>query len=140
MSNREMFKAVFNSDYDKIDELLGMGVDINSIDDRMRTPLLVAIGNNNIEMIRYLLVHDATPNPDSKLVYTLPLNLAIDVAVEVCKNNTDALEDSTEVIELLLAYGADINVKDRDDESAYDFAKGYHLPAHSLFEKLKTTR
>lgn len=68
MSNREMFKAVFNSDYDKINELLGMGVDINSIDDRMKTPLLVAIGNNNIEMIRYLLDHDATPNPDSMLV------------------------------------------------------------------------
>jgi ankyrin repeat protein len=43
------------------------------------------------------------------------------------------------IIELLLAFGADIDTKDCDGKSAYDDAYEYHYPAQLLFEKIKNS-
>lgn len=102
----------------------------------MDSPLLIAISNSNYKSVEFLLENGANPNPNPDKVYTLPLNLTIDTAVETTKNNIDEVEDSTDIIKPLLEFGAKFNIKDREGESAYEFAKGYHIPAQKLFEAM----
>jgi len=108
-------------------------IDLNYLDSNGDSPLLIAIETGNLEMIELLLIKGASPNFCG---YTLPLNAAIDIAVASTKSANTVLEDSTEIIELLLKYGADINQKDNAGESAIDFAKDYHISAQKLFEKI----
>lgn len=137
MKNEELLNQVFESNLDKIKELLNEGANINYIDKNMDSPLLIAISNNNYDLVKFLLENGANPNPDPDKVYTLPLNLAIDTSVEVTKNNIDVKEDSIDIIKLLLEFGANFNIKDKDGENAYEFAKGYHIPAQHLFDQIK---
>ncbi len=136
MKNEELLEQIYESNLNRIKELLGEGADINYIDKNMDSPLLMAISNNNYTLVKFLLENGANPNPDPDKVYTLPLNLAIDVAVETTKNNINETKDSTDIIKLLLEFGANLNIKDRDGKNAYEFAKGYHIPAQKLFESV----
>lgn len=79
MKNEELLEQIYESNLNRIKELLGEGVDINNI------------------------------------------------------NET---KDSNDIIKLLLEFGANLNIKDRDGENAYEFAKGYHIPAQKLFESV----
>ncbi len=69
-------------------------------------------------------------------VYTLPLNLTVDVSFETSKNDSGAKTGSLEMIELLLDFGAEIKNADKDGENAYEFVKDYHLQAQKLFEDM----
>ena len=103
---------------------------MNYVDDKQNSPLLIAVETNNLELIILLLENGANPNMEE--TYTN----AIDIAVEATKNDDTVLEDSTEIIELLLKYGDDMNQKDIRGKSAVDFAKYYHKPAQRLFEQI----
>ncbi len=134
--NEKLIDAVYDENLNEAIELLNQGADINYVNDMGITPLTCAIRINNASMTKFVLEKCGNPNPDSQQVYPLPLHEAIDTSVQATNYNASIPDDSTEIIELLLKYGADIFLKDRDGESAYDFAKGYHEPAFQLFQKV----
>ena len=87
----------------------------------------------NVKLISFLLAHGANPNPDPAQVYVLPLNLAVDVAVQAVLNEeVDAL--SNETIDLLLHHGADFTVRDQSGKNALEMAANYNSAARQLFE------
>lgn len=141
--NEQLLDAIAAEDGPTALQLLQIGADPNYVSKFKQTPLEIAIDNNSLEMAELLLQNGSDPN--SLKGNALPLIVAIDAAVETTKNNDEVLEDSTEMIELLLKYGADILKKGfPDDRNAYDFAKGsghsYHLPAQRLFEQILNSR
>jgi ankyrin repeat protein len=118
-----------------VKELLKNGIDVNFIETELKTtPLLIAVNNFYLDMARLLLQNGANPNPDPKTVYTLPLNEAVDSAVQMALYDESIENYPLEMIELLLAYDAHILIKDKDGYSAYDFAIDYHPAAKRLFD------
>lgn len=102
------------------------------------TPLTLAVGTAEEEVIEYLLLRKADPNfADNQ---TLPLLVAIERSVEIDKNTEDGDEHPLAIIELLLRYGADFTKKDPTGESAYDFARRVRHPAEDLFKRLLQER
>lgn len=98
------------------------------------TPLTLAVGTAEEEVIEYLLLRKANPNFEDN--NTLPLLVAIERSVETDKNTEEGDEYPLAIVELLLRYGADFTKKDPTGESAYDFACKVHHPAQELFERL----
>lgn len=141
--NEQLLDAIAAEDGSAALRLLKIGADPEYLSNYKQTPLEIAIDNNSLEMAELLLQNGSDPN--SQKGNALPLITAIDAAVETTKNNDDVLEDNTEMIELLLKYGADILKQDfPDGRTPYDFAKGsaggYHLPAQRLFEQILKNR
>jgi|GEM_PF-2304271 len=102
--------------------------------------LLLAIEVSDVQMIEFLLEAGANPNPEPDKVWALPLGLAVDYAVEIMKNNSAMIEEPTEIIRLLLDYGADILTQDNNGFSAYDYAYGtlghYNCTAQRIFDEI----
>jgi len=103
------------------------------------TPLTLAVGTAEEEVIEYLLLHGADPNFASK--QTLPLLTAIERSVETDKYWSDAGDATGEeapllIVELLLNYGANCLKKDPRGESAYEFALKEKHPSWRIFERL----
>lgn len=132
--NDRLIRAVMEEDLPSIKQLLAQSADVEYVNKNQNTPLLVAVNNDIISAAEVLLQHGADPN--SKKGHNLPLQLAIEVAVDMSLGYDDVESDSTEMVELLLAYGADIlQVDPNDGKNAYEFAKDYHTPAQRLFEQ-----
>ncbi len=75
MHPTDLFNAVSESDFPKIKELMDQGADVNAVDtELMETPLLVAIGNNNVATAKLLLENGANANPD----HTTSLHIAFE--------------------------------------------------------------
>jgi ankyrin repeat protein len=127
----KLLSEIFAEDIEAVKNLLELGVNVNYTDTKGETPLLVAIETQNYDLVQLLLEHKADPNLPSRIPV---LHAAIDTAVEATKNNDKIDEDSTRIIELLLNYGADTKSTDRCGISAYEFAKGYHLPAEKILK------
>jgi len=108
---------------------------LNSVNDKMNTPLLAAIDVGNVVFIRFLLEKGANPNYLVEGI-NLPLIYAIEIAVEEEDYSDDIDEPKIDIIELLIEYGADIMKKDDLGRSPYEFAKNYHVAARKLFEKI----
>lgn len=70
MKNEELLEQIYESNLNRIKELLGERADINYIDKNMDSPLLMAISNNNYTLVKFLLENGANPNPDPDKVYT----------------------------------------------------------------------
>jgi ankyrin repeat protein len=135
--NEKLIQTVSQNNMEDTKELLKKGADVNFIEiETKTTPLLIAVSNFYLDMAKLLLENGANPNPDSNSVYTLPLNEAIDSAVQMMLYDESMEKYPTEMIELLLNYKADILMKDKDGHSAYDFAKDYHPEACKLFEDI----
>lgn len=92
--NEDLYHAVLIGDIKRAKECLANGGDPNYIE-MIRTLLVVAVINDNLEMARLLLDHGANPNLKSKDGLT-PLMEA----------------HSRELVKLLAEYGADPNVTD----------------------------
>ena len=113
---------------------------LNFISVPTSSPLTLAVGTAEEEVIEYLLLRGADPNfADAQ---TLPLIAAIERSVEADKYWADngleegGRENPMAIIELLLLYGADFTKKDPSGESAYEFAIKVHHPSTRLFESL----
>lgn len=136
----DLAKLIFEEKFNDAKKwIIENNADLNSVNDQMNTPLLAAIDADDIKFVRFLLEKGANPNYLEEGV-NLPLNYAIEISVEAEDYLSDINEVETEVIELLLEYGANIKKKDNFGRSPYDFAKNYHVPARKLFEKLSTKK
>ena len=132
--NEQLLNAVFDEDIDLVKQSIQDGADVNYISTKEDTPLLIAIDTMNIDLIHLLLAQGANPNPDPQAVYVLPLNAAVDVAVQAVLND-EAETISNEVVELLVRYGANHTVKDKSGKNALELSANYNSAAKRFFEK-----
>jgi ankyrin repeat protein len=108
--------AAREGDVESARRLLDAGADVNQATENGRTPLLTAVNNRNYKMAEFLLAQGADPNLANKGGWT-PLYLATDNRnieggdYPVPKPDMDHLD----IIKLLLAKGANPNIKVKDD-------------------------
>jgi len=53
--NCELLRASYDGDLEKVQKCLNNGADVNTTDDRNRTPVLIAVLNDNIDIVKYLM-------------------------------------------------------------------------------------
>jgi ankyrin repeat protein len=132
--DKQLYEALFKEDTEAVNQCLVQGADVNYISNQEDTPLLIAVDTMNIDLIKLLLERGANPNPDPQAVHTLPLNAAVDVAVQAVLNE-EAETVSNEAVELLVRYKADPTVKDKSGRSAEELSTNYNGVAKRFFEE-----
>ena len=105
-----MMLAAFNGHSEIVRYLLGKGADVNHCDNNKRTALIYASSGPAIETVNILLEAGAEINIADNVEGFTAIMFA-------------AAEGQLEVFKSLLAAGADITIKDKDGETARDFAK-----------------
>ncbi len=138
----EFLDAAFLGNVATVQKALGAGVDVNSVDEERRTPLMLAAFNGHTPVVELLLKAGALPNERDAAGRT-PLMFAatgdnaatvavlLDAGAEV--NAVDAEEKFTalmhaaaegqaKVVEVLLERKADPDLRDVDGDTAKDFA------------------
>lgn len=133
--NQQLLDAITNEDSALVQACLRAGADVNHLSAAGISPLLVAVDTMNVGLVETLLQHGANPNPDPQQVYALPLNVAVDVAIQAVLNGHMALI-SNETVALLVQHGADYTVKDRSGKSAVETAVNYNSAAENFFMRL----
>ena len=58
----DLINSVWHSDTKSVDHLLELGMDVNRRDGSGLTPLIVAVENNDLNMVKHLLAKGADPN------------------------------------------------------------------------------
>lgn len=91
-----------------VELLLLRGADVDGSDDRMVTPLMIAVFYGHKETVACLLKHGADPNKQSECGYT---------CLHFCKH--------TNIAELLLNAGADYTLTNINKVTAKDHARDY---------------
>lgn len=136
--DEQLLHAVADENLEAVKQLVQEGAAVNYFTATADSPLLVAVDTMNAALVRFLLDHGANPNPDPQKGYALPLNLAVDVAVQAFLNQeTEAI--SNEMVELLVQYGADYTRKDSNGRNAAETALNYNSSAGTYFKSLPIT-
>ena len=136
--NEQLLLAVADENLEAATELVQQGADVNYISPGLDAPLLVAVDTMNAELVEFLLDQGATPNPDPQRVYALPLNVAVDVAVQAVLTE-EAATVSNELVVLLVQRGADYTQRDKSGKSAAELAVNYNSTARLFFESLSAS-
>ena len=137
-----LWKAVLEENFELVRKILRDNPKINLelTNKNKNNALLLAIEVSDAQIIEILLKAGANPNPEPDKVWALPLGLAVDNAVEIMKNNSTVKEEPTEIIQLLLDYGADILARNNNGFNAYDYAYGtfghYNYTAQKIFDEI----
>ncbi|MDP1525299.1 MAG: ankyrin repeat domain-containing protein [Rhodocyclaceae bacterium] len=131
---------------DKVVDLLRRGMDVNTTDPQGNSLLMIAARGNNIELARFLLDNRANPQRKNRYGDTALMLAALQGHTEIVRLMVErkidpnhggwnplhyaAFEGRAEIISLLLAGGADINLKAPNGQSALMLAaKRGHLEA-----------
>ena len=94
--------ACFDEDMGLVKGCIKLGADINGrVNPARYSPLFVAVGSMDYDIIRYLLEQGADANHGGKALWSPP-HEAIDI-------EADSTHYGLASIELLIAYGADVN-------------------------------
>ena len=160
-ADSEVFKTLVLGDIDEIIQLLESGVDVNMKDSKGMTPLMWASFYCDYDVVELLLDYDADidakdeeEGKTSLMWAAYPfrdLSMQISVMVLLLRNHADinavdnkgrtALIQSIvsrhnhKIQQILLAYGADVNIKDNFNHNAMDYAIEYK--DEELFNLLK---
>lgn len=143
MEDNQFFEAALNGDVNTVTRGLSEGQSPNKADPEARTPLMLAAFNGHEETVCKLLAAGAKVNRVDQLGRTALMFAStgpfpgtvthlLDSGAEV--NLADrgegwtplmwaAAEGNTEVVKVLLRAGADKHMKDKDSDTAFDFAK-----------------
>ena len=73
----DIYKAVLNGNIDRVNELIDAGVDVNRVNEILRTPLEIAIRNNKTEVALALIEAGADVNKSLSISGIAPLHEAI---------------------------------------------------------------
>jgi ankyrin repeat protein len=109
----ELTSAIMNDDTEKALKIIAEGTDVNGVDDVGSTPLLLASSYDNYPVMEALLLAGADPN--------------FVLESEECKDFNDGTTNLMRVSRketclLLLNYGADVNAKNNQGETALTIA------------------
>lgn len=125
-NQNQFIDAIVNGDLNRTKELIELGANPNERDWRGWTPLLCAVENEHLEIIKLLLVKGAEINVSSDMGYS-PLHMAVDIAIdETIQSGGKQGDEPTGNILYLINAGADLNAKDRDGQTPLDWAKKYN--------------
>jgi ankyrin repeat protein len=156
VSKQKYFQAALKGDYSTVNKAIETGTDVNATNQNGSTALMLAGFNGHTRIVEYLLqkgadVNIKDGNKRTALIYAASGNNAetverlIEAGAEL--DHTDkaehftalmfaASEGQTEVVKILLNAGADKTIKDKDGETALDFARnnGHSKTAELLAE------
>lgn len=120
--------ASYNGHSQIVQYLLENEANANATDNQGRTPLAFAASGSFPETVKNLLENGADPNRVEQTEQWTPLMWA-------------AAEGNEQVVRILLDHGADPTLKDKDDETAWDFAttNGYDKIS-KLLKRAKNSR
>ena len=123
MNIQNIITLIFDEKFAEVKEYITANKpNLNIVSEKGNTPLLCAIDTNNTEIVEFLLRNGAAPNFTNRKV-NLPLIQAIEIAVETEDYNDNVSEISTDIIQKLVNYGAKIDLKDKNGDTPYSFAK-----------------
>lgn len=145
--------AALNGNSDKVKKFIAGGLAVDTTDENGSTAMMLAAHNGHTEIVKYLLgkranVNHQDSNNRTALMYassgpaneTVKLLLEAGAEINVTGNIEGftaimfaAAEGQTEVFKTLIDAGADIYIKDKDGETARDFASNN---CHSAIVKL----
>ncbi|MCF8380138.1 MAG: ankyrin repeat domain-containing protein [Bacteroidales bacterium] len=107
-----LLQTIRDNDFTAAKALIASGADVNQEDELTNlTPILLAMGKNNIDMVKILIKSGADINKQDKRSGYTPLMMAF--------NN-----HNNEMAKLLLDAGADVNIKANDGTTAIILAAG----------------
>jgi ankyrin repeat protein len=107
--NTPLHAAVKMGSIQAVQALLGLGADVDPVNDERETPLHKAIKRGSEMKVKLLLEHKANPNAVNKRGDS-PLHLAV--------------SENSELVEILLSAGAEVNVPDKDGKTPLDLVRG----------------
>jgi len=124
--------AAGRSDLSAVTSLLAKGTDINARDNSGQTALMIASSNGDKEIVQLLLAKGADVNlrTTAQIVTAMKLGAGFGGTAEIYSIGTSALNFAathghTEIVQLLIAKGADVNAKDEDGFTALMNASAY---------------
>lgn len=138
-----LFTLIAQEDNDAVKKSILSGFDVNSKDKNYRTALHIAVENENLELVRFLIERGAkvnaknkdnlTPimmleesfgNDDKNILEILRLLISKDADVNLQNGSKETLlmwacfDEDIEAVKILLAAGANPNLKDEDGKTA----------------------
>jgi ankyrin repeat protein len=125
-----LVKAAETNNLEDMSRLIAAGADVNGVEQKHHwTPLLIAISNNNIEAVHYLLQNGVDVNFGSDLDET-PLMYAIPFYANSYQVETKGF--SIELIKLLLEYNPDLTFLSYRNDTVIDIAHYYLGNQHQV--------
>lgn len=113
----ELNTAIAIGDYNSVNELLENNLDLNSTDTMGYFPIMVAVNNGNVDILKKLLAHGASPNAIDKKDGYSPLMKAL---------IKKYLPNRLLIVKLLLQNGVDVNIMGKRGYTALYLAKVFH--------------
>jgi ankyrin repeat protein len=136
-----IFTAARNNNTQLLNELLLKNTDINSVEDRGSTALIIACYNDNFEAAKMLLEKGANPNIQDKMGNTALMGVCFKRLCKMAKllleykvaidqqnfNRANALIfaatfGAEDILKILLENGADPSIRDNYNKTALDYA------------------
>lgn len=118
-------KAISEGKLAKVKEVIQAGVSPDGENPEAWTPLMVAVENEQLEIIDFLLGAGANINKPDQFGQT-PLHIAVDLSIDtVIQTNGNQGEENTEIISYLIEKGANLNAKENRGKTPLDIAKSY---------------
>lgn len=134
-SEADMFSMlVFSGKNEEVKAMINSGIDLNQSGSYCLPFLISAVEGEQPQTLELLLKNGADPNIRSELDGFTALHWAVDAAIDgMIQTNTKLPSPkSIECIDILLKYGADVNIKDDRGETALDVALNYTVSKEVL--------
>ncbi len=133
---KDLNSYILKSNFEKVYELIQEeGVDINEKNGADVKPIIAAINSDNPEMLSYIIAKGAEVNIDNGLPLYETIDYCIDAMIQDKRN--EPYPEHLEMIKILLATGAQLDLKNERKERAIDLIVQYAYSEKS-FNRLKS--
>lgn len=110
------------TDFRNIDMALELGADVNAETNDGYTPLCCVLGSRNLKLMEHLLKAGADPNSRCGRYDSILHSAIAYYETTYRRRGNDKYEYFTEPSKLLIKYGADVNFRDRNGDTALHVA------------------